>query len=130
MKKNITLASLAVFATCLAMAQNKKEKPLPPPPPPPVVEIKQLPPAPPEPPVPTADNLFSNEYTAFLKDHPGVQSINWSENKVIHIRLKTGVEERYDLNEKSDKQRLAEKYGQLPIAPPPPPPLPPVPLKD
>ena len=64
-----------------------------------------------------------DDHKAFLKSNPGVKNIEWSENNVVRIRLKSGKTEVYDLDDKEQAQRLESKYGKLPVAPPPPPPI-------
>lgn len=124
MKKKFFLA-MAVLATSVALAQQKKLKQPPPPPPPPVVDVKEIPP-PPSPPTPMnppskTKMSLPKDYQAFLKRNPDVKSIDWNNNEV-RIRLKSGKEETYDLNNEEEAKKLKDKYGELPVPPPPPPP--------
>jgi len=78
-------------------------------------------PAPPPPPPPKAAAPkkvdYPDDYDSFLKQNPTVKSIGWSEDKV-RIRLKSGKEEEYVLNNEQEMQKLKEKYGELPASPP------------
>jgi len=122
MKKRILIA-LALFAGATAFAQQKKPK-QPPPPPPPVADVKEVPPPPPPPrpirPQSKTKAGLPKGYREFLKRNPFVKGIGWSTDK-IHIRLKSGKEDVYDLNSEEDIKRLKNKYGELPPPPPPPP---------
>ena len=114
---------LALMSTSVTFAQQKKIK-QPPAPPPPVEDIKQIPPPPPKPtePLPLKETGLPQDYQAFLKKNPAVKGVGWSNKNVVHIRLKSGKEELYDLNNEEDAQKLKNKYGELPVPPPPPPP--------
>jgi hypothetical protein len=85
------------------------ELPEPPPPPPP----------PPPPAKPTAPKKvdYPKDYTDFLNRNLDVKSIGWSEEK-IRIRLKSGMHEEYDLNNKEQMEQVKNKYGELPAPPP------------
>jgi hypothetical protein len=120
MKKSIFVA-VAVLGASAVFAQKKEKQP-PPPPPPPVVIVNE---APPPPPPPKAKEALPKDYQAFLKRNPTVKGIDWNNSKV-RIRLKSGKEETFDMNNKEDVERLKNQYGELP-APPPPPPPPPAP---
>jgi hypothetical protein len=120
MKKSIFIA-VAVFAGSMAFAQKKeKQTPLPPPPPL-VVIVNEVPPPPPPP-----KEALPKDYQAFLKHNPTVKGIDWN-NTEVRIRLKSGKEEVFDMNNKEDVEKLKNQYGELPAAPPPPPPPPPAP---
>jgi hypothetical protein len=123
MKKRIFVA-MALLVTSVSFAQQKKEKQ--PPPPPPVANVKEIPPPPPPKPTEPAKQKMNllKDYTNFLKRNPTVKGIEWSERNEIHIRLKSGKEEVYDMNDESEIQKLKSKYGELPAPPPPPPPPP------
>src|SRR5579885_429101 len=110
MKKGIFVA-IAFLTTSALFAQQKKIKQLPPPPSPPMVEMKEppLPPPPPKPLHPSTIMSMQNEQT-FLKQNPSVKSIHWSNDK-IHVYLKSGQKEDYDLNSEEDKNRFKNKYG-------------------
>lgn len=123
MKKSIFVA-VAVLGASAVFAQKKEKQP-PPPPPPPVVIVNEAPPPPPPPPPPKAKEALPKDYQAFLKRNPTVKGIDWNNSKV-RIRLKSGKEETFDMNNKEDVERLKNQYGELP-APPPPPPPPPAP---
>lgn len=100
-------------------AQQKTEKP-PPPPPPKVIDVKEVIPPPPPPPPPKATPKkvdLPEDHHAFLNRNPTVKSISWSEDK-ISIRLKSGKEEEYLLNNDEEMQKLKDKYGELPASPP------------
>jgi len=124
MKKRFFVA-IAVLATSVVFAQQKKMKQPPPPPPPPVVDVKEVPPPPPPPepvnPPSKTKMSLSKDYQSFLKRNPDVKEMDLNNNK-IHIRLKSGKEEVYDLNNKEEVKKLKDKYGELPAPPPPPPP--------
>ncbi|HEY0039413.1 MAG TPA: hypothetical protein VGB71_02060 [Flavisolibacter sp.] len=147
MKKSIFVTGFAVVLMLAASAQiSQKDQPpkppvppkapverpndVPPPPPPPPSEPpapNELPP-PPEPPIPPspADEGFlqDEDYEAFLQRNPSVKSLGWNfENEVI-VRLKSGKEERYKLDNEASRKAAETKYGKLPAAPPPPPPPP------
>jgi hypothetical protein len=123
--KKTTLAAVALLATSMAFAQQKKEKQAPPPAPlPPVVSATQIQPPPP-PPAPEKPN---KEYDVFLKTHPEVKGIVWS-NDTVRIRLKSGKDELYDMKNPADVKKLKDTYGELPTPPPPPPPPKPVKAK-
>ncbi len=128
MKKRIFFA-LALFSGSMTFAQQKQLKPPPPPAPPPAMDVQQVPPPiPTEPPPPPDVKLdLPKDYAAFLKQNPNVKGIEWSNNNKVHIRLRSGKEEVYDLNKEEEARRLKNKYGELP-APPPPPPIPKVPV--
>ena len=55
-----------------------------------------------------------------------VQSINVENGKAI-VALKSGKQEKYDLDDVKEFAAFTKKYGTLPPPPPPPPPLPPPP---
>jgi hypothetical protein len=118
MKKRF-LVALAILTASISFAQQKKAPPPPPAPPPPKVnnEKFRFPP-----PIVYPDGL-PDDYKAFLKRNPTVKSLGWSENKV-HIHLKSGKEEVYNLNNEAEVRKLENKYGGLPMSPPPPPPPP------
>lgn len=118
MKKGI-LFFAAVLAGHFLFAQQKTEKP-PPPPPPKVIDVKEVIPPPPPPPPPKATPKkvdLPEDHHAFLNRNPTVKSISWSEDK-ISIRLKSGKEEEYLLNNDEEMQKLKDKYGELPASPP------------
>ena len=146
MKKRFFVAGFAAVAVLVASAQiGQKEEP-PKPPAPPVEQMKDVPPPPPAPPEPPApcepppppapptppdppseEQQLPDDYETFLKRNPLVESLGWTvENKVI-VRLKSGKEERYDLKDEKSNKQVTEKYGELPVAPPPPPLAPPPP---
>ena len=108
MKRNILLLTAAVFAGSIAFAQKKA-----PPPPPKVATHMAPPPAP----------ALPDDYEAFLKRNPTVKHLSWSEGKTVHVYLKNGEKETYQLNTKAEKEKAEELYGQLPTPPPAPPPL-------
>jgi hypothetical protein len=118
MKKRF-LVALAILTASISFAQQKKEPPPPPAPPPPKVNNEKFhfPP-----PIVYPDGL-PDDYKAFLKRNPTVKGLGWSENKV-HVRLKSGKEEVYNLNNEAEVRKLENKYGGLPMSPPPPPPPP------
>jgi len=123
MKKR-TFVAIAMLASSVAFAQQKKDKaPPPPPPPPPVMNVEGVkPPAPPSPPPAKA----KEEYNAFLEKNPTVKAVTWNDGSV-HVYLKSGKKEVYNMKNEEDVQKLKEKYGELPAPPPPPPP--PMPAK-
>ena len=121
MKKRI-LVAVAILAGSVTFAQQKKVKE----PPPPVADVKEVPPPPPSkpkaPPKIQVEHFSSPgnaDYQAFLKRNSAVKGLGWSENKV-RIRLKSGKEEVYELNNAGQMQELKNKYGELPVPPPPP----------
>ncbi|MBO9684015.1 MAG: hypothetical protein J7502_15335 [Flavisolibacter sp.] len=122
MKKRFLVAA-AILTASASFAQQEKQPP-PPPAPPPVMDVRAVPPPPPAPLVPDKQAAaLPKDYRAFLKQNPTVKSIGWSQDKV-HIHLKSGKEEVYNLNDREQMQHLKDKYGELPVAPPPPPPPP------
>lgn len=117
MKKRF-LVALAILAASISFAQQKKEPPPPPaPPPPPKINNAQVrfPP-----PVVYPDPL-PDDYKDFLKRNPTVKGIGWMKGNKVHILLKSGKDEVYNLNNENDVQKLEDKYGELPMSPPPPP---------
>lgn len=127
MKKTIFIA-VALLSGSIVFAQKKNLKPPPPPPPPPkVADVNKLPPPPSPPMVSAQQNSLPADYKAFLKRNPGVKHIDWSENNRVHIYLKSGSEEVYDLNKEEDVKKVESRYGQLPAPPPPPPAVPKLP---
>jgi len=76
-------------------------------------------PPPPPPPKPIAPKKvnYPEDYYDFLKRNPTVKGIGWSDDKVS-IRLKSGKEEEYVLNNEEEMQKLKNKYGELPASPP------------
>jgi len=124
MKKSFFIA-ITVLAGSVVFAQQKKEKQPPPPPPPPkIMEVKEIPPPPPPPPKPDVSEKtnYPEDYSGFLKRNPTVKGIGWTDNQV-RIRLKSGKEEDYFLNDNGEMQKLKNQYGELPAPPPPPPKL-------
>jgi hypothetical protein len=123
MKKTIFFA-IATLAGSVAFTQNKQTKP---PPPPPTVNLEKV--APPLPPPvlkqPSKTEHFASpnnaDYKEFLKRNPTVKRIGWADNNAVHIYLKSGKEEKYNLKKETDMRTLENKYGELPAAPPPPP---------
>lgn len=127
MKKTIFIATAIVIGSA-TFAQQKKLK-QPPPPPPPKVNLDKFVPPPPPPPKVEIERFPSpgnNDYQAFLKRNPTVKGIGWMENNRVRIRLKSGKEEVYNMNNENEALKLKDKYGALPT-PPPPPPAPPPP---
>ena len=122
--KKIFFIAITVLAGSVVFAQQKKENP-PPPPPPKMLEVKEIAPPPPPPPKPAAAEKINHpkDYSEFLKRNPTVKGIGWTDNQV-RIRLKSGQEEQYFLNNKAEMQKLKNQYGELPAQPPPPPPPP------
>lgn len=118
MKKRFLVAA-AVLTASASFAQQEKQPPPPPPPPPPVMDVRVAP----APPVAPKQRGIPKDYQAFLERNPTVKNLSWSQNKV-HIHLKSGKEEVYNLNNAEQMQNLEDKYGELPVAPPPPPPPP------
>lgn len=143
MKKKLIVAGLAFVMVSAASAQKDVVLPKPPKPPkPPVEHVKEIPPPPPAPeapeppappdapppppapPMPTTQ--MENHYEAFLKRNTSIKSVGWTNNNEIVIRLKSGKEEKYNLDDGRSIKVAEAKYGELPVAPPaPPPPLPP-----
>jgi hypothetical protein len=124
MKKRISIVAVSVFTVCFAMAQTKRAKlPPPPPPAPPIVEAVVTPPPPPAPPIPPAPAVAAlpDDFSEFLSLNPAIKNVEWSENNLVHIYLKSGKEEVYNLDKKEEAELLEKKYGKLPVAPPPPP---------
>ncbi|GAA4738629.1 hypothetical protein GCM10023229_17220 [Flavisolibacter ginsenosidimutans] len=64
-----------------------------------------------------------------MKRNLSVKGVSWKNDDEMIIRLKSGEEERYNLNDAQSKKAAETKYGELPQAPPPPPapPVPPAP---
>jgi hypothetical protein len=123
MKKSMFLIT-GLLAASVAIAQAKDKRIPPPPPqapPPPHVEAPKFipPPPPPAPPAPEAE--LPEDYKAFLQRNPNVKNLGWYKNNTVRIELESGKSEMYDLNNKTEAQKLKDKYGDLPIAPPPPP---------
>lgn len=135
----IVITSLAIALSLSANAQNIVKPPMQPPP---AVEL-QLPDAPSPPPVPNipplpkaasapeatqvpTTNELNDDYKLFLKKNPMIRSLSWTKTAVI-VRLKNGKEERYTINDENSMRQAINKYGELPVAPPPPPVAPPLP---
>lgn len=136
MKKKIIMAGLAFVMAGAASAQKEAPSKPPTPPEPPVERLKEIPPppplaplppdAPPPPPLPANALQGGNDYEAFLKKNPSVKSLRWTNKNEVIVRLKSGKEETYKLDDEKIIKEAEAKYGQLPDAPPPPP-LPPPP---
>jgi hypothetical protein len=109
MKKNFLLLAAGVFAGSIAFAQKKA------PPPPPRVDLTHFTPPPPP--------ALPDDYQDFLKRNPTVDHLSWSEGKTVHVYLKNGAKETYQLNTQAGKGKAEQLYGQLPTPPPPPPPV-------
>ena len=127
MNKKISLLIAGLVAVSFAFAQTKKsELPPPPPPPPPPIEavIPPPPPAPPPAPQPPPKVQLPEDYKAFLKRNENVNAINWKQGNKLTVRLRSGKEEVYDLNNEEQRKTAEAKYGKLPAAPPPPPSIP------
>lgn len=106
-----------------APVEKAKDIPPPPPPPPPISNEPALPPAPPKPPLPPAEGVeMHDDYNAFLKRNPLVKSLGWTMKQEVIVRLKSGKEERFKLDDARSMKAAEIKYGKFPIAPPPPPP--------
>lgn len=118
MQKNFLLATVVLFTASTILAQDKKVTD-PPPPPPPKIEKKKIPPP------PKVDiEKFSAptpEYKNFLERNPTVKKLGWGMDNSVRVYLKDGKEEKYKLNDKEEAERLEDKYGKLPPAPPSPP---------
>jgi hypothetical protein len=56
-----------------------------------------------------------------LKRNPTVKGLGWQQENRVRVRLKSGKEEVYNLNNKDEAAKLKNKYGELPAPPPPPP---------
>jgi hypothetical protein len=124
MKKTILSLTAVLFTTSMVWAQQTEKKA--PPPPPPVVQVEMpAPPPPPPPPPARIKKDISAEHNGFMKRNPQVQGLNWSdEGRTLHIELRDGSEESYDLDNAEAVLKAERLYGKLP-APPPPPPAPP-----
>jgi hypothetical protein len=116
MKKRFFAVATVLFVSTVFAQQKKLKEPPPPPAPPGVMDARPIPPPPPPPKVPD----LPKDYKAFLQRNPTVKNLGWSKNK-IHIYLKMGTEEVYQLDDREQMQELQDKYGNLPVAPPPPP---------
>ena len=125
MKKSIFVAGFAVMAMA-ASAQDTKKAPPKSPPPPMISKAKDAPPpppqeAPPAPPEAPQPPDLPEDYQAFLHQNPTVTSLHWKAKNELVVRLRSGKEERYNLNDEKSRKAAEAKYGQLPTAPPPPP---------
>jgi|SRR5215212_7023811 len=119
MKKRF-LVTFAIVTASVSFAQQKKQPP-PPPASPPKVNLEKFVPPPPPPKAPEKQKTdLPKDYKAFLKHNPTVKNLAWSQNKV-HVYLKSGKEEIYNLDDTEQMRMLKDKYGDLPVAPPPPP---------
>ena len=123
MKRKIPILSLLLLSVCLVTAQTKSRTVPPPPPPsvPLIVETIEAPPPPPPVPRVPPKPILPKEYIYFLKRNPAVLDISWSKNNRVHILLKTGKKEVYNLNNSEEVKKLEVKYGKLPPPPPGPP---------
>jgi hypothetical protein len=63
----------------------------------------------------------------FKKLNKAVKNIRWKEGRILVIEKNDGVIERYQLDNKSEKEKAIQLYGELPVIPPPPPPVAPPP---
>ena len=104
------LVALFVVGVVATNAQSEKQKP---PPPPPKVDILKFQP-------PASVGMASQK--EFLKKNPDIADVNWQERKTIILKLKSGKEEKYNLETEDGKKSFTGKYGKPPIQPPPPPP--------
>lgn len=75
-----------------------------------------------------AQNPKPDEFKLFMQRNPQVKGLQWNQEDQVIIRLKSGKQETFDLQDKASMAALEQKYGKLP-PPPPPPPVPPVPGK-
>lgn len=74
------------------------------------------------------DSQSSYEFhETFLKNNPAIESYAWKadvNNKTkpayLLIRLKNGIEEKYDMRISKEASSAKEKYGTVPLPPPPP----------
>lgn len=69
-----------------------------------------------------------DEFKLFMQRNPQVKGLQWNQEDQVIIRLKSGKQETFDLQDKASMAALEQKYGKLP-PPPPPPPVPLVPGK-
>lgn len=61
--------------------------------------------------------------SAFFKKNPDIKNVYWSHSPLtMHVRLKNGSKESYDLTNASSIALAEKRYGKLPPAAPPPPP--------
>lgn len=54
----------------------------------------------------------------FLEKNKTLQNLKWKGRYVLVLTLKTGKPEAFDLNSDKDRERLYDKYGSYPQAPP------------
>jgi len=73
------------------------------------------------PPTITPDQLPA-DHKDFLARNPQVKTVGWQGNKLLVLFLKSGQQEKYNLNKDESKSQAVKKYGKLPKAPFPPPP--------
>lgn len=112
MKKILGIAASLILVIVSANAQSEKKEP--PPPSPKIIideniQIK-------EPPVVTIKGKMADE---FYTRNPSVAEISRQGN-IIFLKMKDGTTEKYDMNKKEEDKNFTEKYGALPIPPPPP----------
>ena len=109
MNKNFVVACIAIAAIGFNASAQKKEKAPPPPPRQPQTVIVNE----------------NKEYDEFLKRNPTVKSLFWKgTGHLMGVRLKSGKEEVYNLENENEVASAKAKYGNLPEPPPPPPPVP------
>lgn len=71
------------------------------------------------------DTTKPMDFDEFMKRNPSVNGVGWmSEPHRMIVKLKNGGEERYNLENAADREKLVQKYGGIPASPPPPPPAP------
>jgi len=86
----------------------------------------EIPPPPPPPfPAPPKGSSLND----FMKRNPSVKEVGWvfnNDNSVVimQINKKDGTSEKYNLENDQERENAEEKYGRLPLIPPPAPPVP------
>jgi hypothetical protein len=114
--KKTTFVAMAMLATSVVLAQQKKDKE--PPSPHPVMNAE----APKPPPPPAPPRKPKEEHDAVLNRNPTVKAVTWTD-ETVDIYLKSGKHEVYDMKNEKDVQALKEKSGEFPTPPPPPAPV-------
>jgi len=115
MKKILFLTTMGLLTGIVYVnAQSEKAIPAPPPPKePPKIVVKKF-----NPPV---LNESGKQHNAFYKRNPSVANLNWKKSNTAVLKLKSGKEEKYNLDVETDKKSFVEKYGEPPLKPPSPP---------
>ena len=117
-KLSLYLAAFAFTVISSINAYSQKD-PVPPPPPPPPKPPKAM----------TKEAHARLGVDEFYKNNPSVSHIYAVDDGRIIIELRSGVKEKYNVDDETEKKNFVNKYGKVPLLPPPPP-RPPKPTRE